>query len=275
MTNRVRFSLRTCLLLFTIATVVFGFQAVRVNRQRLAVQGLLAQGAVINYGEDWTNQTPTWAVRLSNIVGPDWVFGVETVNLNFRFQGPNITLLRNIPSLQELTTQHSHLSDADMAIIASLRNLKRLGISSAPSISDNGIKHLANHPSLREVGLFGVAISDQSINTLITIPHLTLLATSGSEITDRGVARLSVRKDLEKLRLSGSNVTGASARYLTTMPGLNYIDLEVTQFDDVGLKALANAFPNCTILVTNTRVTESCVKECCQQNPKLEIRNRR
>jgi hypothetical protein len=57
------------------------------------------------------------------------------------------------------------------------------------SVTDTGLKSLANHPELEELDLRDTAISDQGLGV---IAHLgALLDVRGTQVTEQGVARLA------------------------------------------------------------------------------------
>jgi hypothetical protein len=57
-------------------------------------------------------------------------------------------------------------------------------------VTDNGIKELANHPSLTHITLDDTAISDETLDILGQIPTLSFVSVTGTDVSSQAVARL-------------------------------------------------------------------------------------
>jgi hypothetical protein len=123
-----------------------------------------------------------------------------------------------IPDFVDL--HHSKVADDDMAVLdlARHRTLCKLDLSDT-SISDSGLKYVAQINSLR------------------------YLLLNRTRVTDAGIAQLAALPHLERLELRGTAVTDAAIDDIARMKGLTWLDLQGTAITDSAVKKLRPALP--------------------------------
>ncbi len=91
-----------------------------------------------------------------------------------------------------LNLGHSNLSDADLAALSPLKNLRVLYLNHT-DVSDDGLAQMANLANLRHLSLVGTHVSDASIPIFEKFPHLDKLFLFETSLTPEGVAGLMQR----------------------------------------------------------------------------------
>jgi len=67
------------------------------------------------------------------------------------------------------------ISDADLAHLSSLRNLKKLSLSFT-QVTDAGLAHVSRSANLRDLALYGTTVTDQGIKGLQkALPHCQII----------------------------------------------------------------------------------------------------
>jgi cytochrome b561 len=84
----------------------------------------------------------------------------------------------------------AEMSRADVAALASLRQLDRLDVSST-GVSDDDLRAFSALPKLRALNLYGTAVSDRGLAAVARIPALTMVFLSASRVTAGGIEGLS------------------------------------------------------------------------------------
>jgi hypothetical protein len=162
----------------TVACVVLGVLASRVERQRRAVSAILAAKGRVHYDHSYAvgsklhwdaGMSPGW---LRRSLGEDWFSSVQGVTLYG--EGCNDAVLQQVAELPEVRVlalwawavpppEDDHLggkavtdlplagvTDEGLRAILSLKKLERISLLSN-RITDSGLKHFQNHPSLQNV----------------------------------------------------------------------------------------------------------------------------
>jgi len=88
----------------------------------------------------------------------------------------------------------------------------RLGNSSA--LTDEGLRHLARMPQLRDLDLSGCHISDRGLDVLRSLPALERISLSWTGVTDAGVASLAACEHLERVDLTATATGDGAIRAL-------------------------------------------------------------
>lgn len=140
-------------------------------------------------------------------------------------------ILRAVPSLEFLDCKDTDLTDADMAYIGQLSELKNL-VLSGTSITDAGLVHLKGLTHLAYLELDGTQLTDAGLNSLSTLPRLAFLHLRNTKVTDAGLAHLENVKTLAFLSLDGTAVTDTGLVNLQNLPVLLHVglgDTHITQ----------------------------------------------
>jgi len=151
---------------------------------------------------------------------------------------------QELAGLDELELRGAPLTDADLALLAPLTNLRVLGLRGTP-VTDAGLAHLS-----------GLA--------------LTSLDLRGTAVTSFGMAQIPFAT-LEALHLTDSKVLGSELYRLPRMPNLAVLKLNrLAQLDDASIEALG-CFPNLRhVELDGTHVTVQGLRRLFELNPDLK-----
>lgn len=258
--RRLRFSLRSVLLLFTAVSLWFAFIYVPVRNERRAAEAIRSAGGTIRY--QWQNASPDpaapppghWLLR--SVLGDRWFDRIEGVHLPnpwFERVGPELTRLSYLRSISMVEDE---LTPEFAGMLGKMRSLETLRIYQAEVNAEAAAK-IAESDSLTYVALEGAIVPADSLHELAALDNLRSLKfacrhfdpTNGrlstehattdeqleaiaqmrgleklvlldTRVTDRGVQQLGQLKDLEELTLSSPHPTGESLRVIATLPKL-------------------------------------------------------
>lgn len=101
----------------------------------------------------------------------------------------------------------NHFSDADMPLLANLREQLVWLDMSATKITDKGLQPLAGFKNLTRLSLDNTAVTDAGLKHLETLPNLHYLNLYGTQVSDKGLKSLSAFKNLKSLYLWQTQVT--------------------------------------------------------------------
>lgn len=223
-----RFTIRTLLLVVTVACVLLALHAHRCRRQQYAIARLTSLDASCSSGP-FTFEHPLSADRLRSIDG-------------IAFSGP--------PSL---------LKNNDLSVLRELPNLRCVCIDESTHVSDDGLKHLAGLQQLATLSIEHVPISGDGLSYLTNLPNLTGISLVGTKVTDDALRHLSKIPTLTWIRLNRTNISDAGLEHLKALPQLRQLFVHTTRVTDSGLMALASLTNLTEISVINTRVSEQAV----------------
>jgi hypothetical protein len=132
-------------------------------------------------------------------------------NVSFDAQGHAVALI----------LKQAEISDADLAPVEQLHDLKFLSLERTP-IGDAGVAHLAGLADLQSLSLAGTKVTDGGLVHLSKLSSLENLDLEGLKITDRGLAELAAVTSLRKVYVSKTGPTSAGVEYLeSTNPHLH------------------------------------------------------
>ncbi len=156
---------------------------------------------------------------------------VESFSLQMTPQGPRP--VPNIPASQKATT---NITDAGMASLARLVNLKVLDLR-------------------------GAKISDKGLEQLRPLTMLEMLTLDKTQITDAGLTHLGVFTKLQFLDVSETGITDNGCVHLAELTGLTSLNLQKTKVTDQGVVQLAPLKSLKSLWLKETRVTAVAVKK--------------
>ncbi|MEQ1851237.1 MAG: serine hydrolase [Chthoniobacteraceae bacterium] len=99
-------------------------------------------------------------------------------------------LLGKIPTIVELDIAGTQFQPADLAAVASLKNLKKLNLSRG-NATDAALAHLKGLDQLESLNLFHTGITDAGLQHLKALKNLKRLYVFETKVTDAGVADLT------------------------------------------------------------------------------------
>ena len=125
---------------------------------------------------------------------------------------------------RRLTAVHAtgQMTDAVLERISRLDHIEELDLSGSRGITDDGLRHLARLPRLRNLQLGGCSIGDLGLEALGRLASLEKIGLGGTRISDAGVAHLAACDDLRVVDLSGTRTGDAAIRALTGKPSLRH-----------------------------------------------------
>ena len=115
-------------------------------------------------------------------------------------------------------------------------------------ITDAGLASLASLPELRELGLEGTAVTDAGMASVAKIARLRTLAVDGTKVTSAGIAGLrdpqtGAPTALEQLRLVDTAVDDAAVKTLSAMTSLKTLAVFHSRLSPDGAMAIRKALP--------------------------------
>lgn len=110
---------------------------------------------------------------------------------------------------------------------------------SRSTVSDDGVRYLAQLSSLRSLDLGGTKISDAALQHVSKIQTLKYLDLRHTAVTDEGVSQLSSLVSLRWLNLVKTKVTGAKLDTLAPLRHLEDLILGGSPVNDEGVRRLA------------------------------------
>lgn len=129
--------------------------------------------------------------------------GVNWRYVNFRgAEKPDAalyTLLKSVPSIVELNLAGMQFAPADLANVASLKNLAILNLSGT-NVTDEGLSAVENLEKLQSLNLFSTGITDAGLNHFTHLKNLRRLYLAETKVTDGGVDTL--KKALPEVQIN-------------------------------------------------------------------------
>jgi hypothetical protein len=148
-----------------------------------------------------------------------------------------------LKDLRELTVWNSRgITDAGLEHFKGLSQLERLKVSKT-GVTGAGLRHLRGHRRLQSLNLKHNAISDQGIREIKALTGLKHLEMRNTGITDARLEQLTSLKDLEALGLWGNPLTEGCLKNLEKFGKLRALDISGLDVSEDGLKQLRRALP--------------------------------
>lgn len=206
--SRFRFSLRTLLIVVTIASAAFGWLGVKVReaeRQKevVAVVQNLGGAVAYNYQIDsvgnWDPNAiapvPAW---LRNFFGEDFFAEVKLVYLCGRpATDESLVQIGKLSRLELLNVSYTQVTDDGMANLAGLTELRSLRLWNT-KVTDTGFAQLRGLTRLRYLSLAETGVTDAALNQMSCYPELQKLSVWDTQVSDAALNELRrARPNLE------------------------------------------------------------------------------
>jgi len=143
----------------------------------------------------------------------------------------------------------SQITDAGMAHLNELPSLSALCVrddTGRMNLTDASLAHLAKLPRLRSLALSG-GFSDVGLDHLRKLAPLQWLELEKANITDSGLAHLQGLTSLETLVISSVTISDAGLVHLRRLARLKHLSVSGTQITPEGIESLRAALPDCRI----------------------------
>jgi len=136
-------------------------------------------------------------------------------------------IIAGFPALKKLRLARTQFGDAGLETLSSCTPLEELDLSENSLISDAGMAHLAKLTNLRKLNLWRVQISDHGVLMLAPLTRLAWLNLDNTKLSDAGLPALKNMTALTFLHLGSTQITAAAAPSLVHLTALK--DLKVTR----------------------------------------------
>jgi internalin A len=306
--RHLRISLRGLIVLVLVIAAGIGWIVRQARLQREAVAAINNARGTPHYDTEvnagsYRNKLSAWKKRIGERIGIDYVDHVVSVELSSRVNKADwrqaADRLRDLDQLQYiylmgsfvnddvlehlegmnrlelLSLQFAGITDAGLAHVRNLTNLKRVYIDgnriAGSGITDAGLAHLKGLYKLSTLSLQATQVSDAGLAHLQGLTNLSELNLSETKVSDRGLAHLAALTKLSGLWLRGTLVSDAGLAHLKGLTNLSVLDLVRTQVSDAGLAHL-KGLPKLKVLVLDhDRVSKDAIKELTRALPSLRI----
>jgi hypothetical protein len=170
----------------------------------------------------------------------------------------SLSRLGTLNSLEFVTLCLETLTDADVAALRGLDNLRFLDLSATRQVTCATLPVL---PKLRAIWCSGGEISDDGARQFAKQPMLyTLRLESCESITDQGLESLGKAKSLTRLSIGGTRFTGEGFRGFSPDSPLRWISASGSEVTDRGVAAIARLKNLTQLGLARTHVTVEGVK---------------
>jgi hypothetical protein len=188
-----QYSLRTLLIFTLIVAVACGWLASKVERkrsERAAVEALRKKGATVTYDYDRVrSRTPYGPAWMRWLLGENYFSEVQWVAMGGNVDADDLNAVAQFPHLTSLTMMSRGFTDAGLANLTGLRELRDLNLSQA-SLTDDGLKDLAGFTQLETLWLYGTKVTDAGLVHLRGLTRLKYLSLAFTNVSDGPVAEL-------------------------------------------------------------------------------------
>ena len=148
--------------------------------------------------------------------------------------------IATLQTVDEMEIVATKLTDAGLASIARLRNLKVLHLEGTAMMTDEGLKVLATLPKLRHLRLSG-PFTDKGLAYLAAAPALKAMWLETPRATEEGLRHLARIASLERLTVPWlDQISERGMTYLRAMPKLKALGVGDARSLDAGVAALAS-----------------------------------
>jgi hypothetical protein len=225
--RRLRISLRSLLVAFTIIAVAVAWASHAAHRRSSALAAVRKAGGNVRF----MHREPSWLDR---------VFGSE--------------LLTNV---REIDLRDCEVVDRELLKhVAAIEELRVLDLSGAASIGDAEVKLLVHLP-LEQLWLQATSITDDAAPILSRMKALNFLQLNSTNVTDEFLERLKPLPRLNNFGLRGTSVTSRGMKFLKRHPALSKLDLYHTVVDDEGVEHLTHCQALSDLGLSMTKVTSA------------------
>jgi hypothetical protein len=172
--RRLRFSLRTALVLTTLVAACLGIWTSAARRQRAATDAIHALGGTVTYdfqaatGKFVANAIPPGPTWLRSILGRDWFDSVQGVGL-YDADGATdkqiAASLLGVPDTRSLQLDGSKAGIETMASISRMKSLRNLMLHRT-YVDDRGLPYLYELSSLENLDLRGTRVTEKGLQKL-------------------------------------------------------------------------------------------------------------
>lgn len=249
-----RFRLRILMIAVLVVGSWMGWQVNKARNQRAVASAVREYGGWVRYDWEFVNgklvegrepQTPSW---LRKRLGDEYFQEIAYVSLGFdgvnpRPPEPVLARLASQNGIKTLALRGLQATDLGLRNLRRVKSLEELAITSESRVSDAGIAHLANLTNLRRFRIYNInasRVTDASLELLGALPNLEELTLRGHHISDAGLASLKGLSRLKRLDVGFSKgpITDKGLVHLKGMKSLELLDVRFSRVTAEGLEQL-------------------------------------
>lgn len=132
--------------------------------------------------------------------------------ISSREWGRVLEILREHPDA--VLHANGQMTDEMLAQVAQIPHITSLRLDNCKQLTDDGVRHLASLPNLRELDLSSTRVTDDGLRVLRQLPQLRSLGLVMTMVTDKGLAHLEHCNELERLHLMWTHTGDGALRAL-------------------------------------------------------------
>jgi internalin A len=299
--RRLRLSLKALMVLVLVVGGGLGWLIHRATVQRDAVKAILAAGGKVKYdfeqnvrplNPSGTSPGPKWLV---DFLGVDYFADATSVTIRTPQADAILAHVGRLRRLERLDAQSSPVTDAGLAHLRGLSELRSLSCSGTPGLTDAGLAHLAGLERLEVLwiegsmriegpgmahlaGLHRLSFlcidneTDAGLPNLSRLTGLRKLLIGITKVTDVTLAQLARLTWLEELQFGGETGSDAGMDHLRALTNLKTLQVYGPWFTDAGLAPVSEMNHLSTFFVADeTSVTAVGLNNLQQQRPALRL----
>jgi hypothetical protein len=265
--RRLRFRLRTLLIVITVLAVCLGAYISSLRERERAVAAILQLGGTVNYdyefkeaGTSSANAEPPGPKWLRRLLGPQWRVTVVRVSFWSESGGKatdqDLAVLEALPHVRSLYLDaNSAITDDGLRHIAQLSELESLSLNDCSGVTDEGLSQLADLNRLTFLSLCRCRIDGSGLRHVTQLP-LTCLSFTRTSLSDANLKHVALMRGLNTLTLQGTPITDAGLRHLSALVSLGSLQVHETRITDNGLVHLTDLQKLWELHVHSDGVTE-------------------
>jgi hypothetical protein len=115
------------------------------------------------------------------------------------------------------------MTDKVLERVTRIRGVTSLRLGGSKALTDDGVRHLARLPGLKELDLSGTRVTDSGLAVFAHLPELESISLGGTRVTDQGAALLAHCPLLESVDLSWTRTGDGAIRALAGKGRLRYL----------------------------------------------------
>ena len=170
-----------------------------------------------------------------------------------------IAKLAGMKQLEFLLLSRSDLNDECLKTLNKLPSLKQIRCGQT-RVSDAGLKYLERNRTIVAIDLSDcVAVTDQGLESLSTLPNLKFLKVWGLSITDEGLATIGKMEKLEVLGLNDTRISDVGTVHLANLKRLKEVMMVRTSIGDKTIEALTACKELRSVRIRDTTISDKAV----------------
>ena len=243
---RLRFRLRTLLLLITVASIWMAFRVERANNQKVMVEQVLELGGNVTFEHEIDDVATRTRPTTPRPPGPAWIRAL--LGDHYFFQVADVSLhdatdehLAAIGKLSEIRRVQlsGTFTDEGISSLKDMRDVEVLILSDC-RVTGRGLRHLRDCSKLRWLSLKGMPFDAEASAHLTRLTSLTDIDVRGLDVTAEFIANVAQLPNLENLDLSETSIADRELRGIAPLKRLRYLHIEGTHVKGQAFADLPN-----------------------------------